>query len=245
MLWDKLIQPRQHKRLKYFYFCDKTHPLADAYGLVYYHRHVASEKIGRWVTADEHVHHIDKDRTNNSPDNLEVMTRQEHRYRHCNRPLLVECPVCRQLFKPSSRTSICCSQKCSSTRLTSYLDIDYIRQNIWKIPAELIAKQLGVSGAALCKICKRNKISKPPRGYWARVKPDGTVAPIKDRTPKWKHGTQIGYWIKNCRCDLCTSAFLQTESRISKARLTHGQHNTYNLMGCRCADCRAKHAGRR
>ena len=41
-------------------------------------RKVASEAMGRPLTSDEHVHHIDGDPSNNSPDNLAVMSRSEH-----------------------------------------------------------------------------------------------------------------------------------------------------------------------
>lgn len=42
------------------------------------HRVVAEQKIGRPLRSDEHVHHIDGNKHNNHPDNLEVMTRSEH-----------------------------------------------------------------------------------------------------------------------------------------------------------------------
>lgn len=42
------------------------------------HRIVMERKIGRPLTSDEIVHHIDGDHRNNDPDNLMVVTRQEH-----------------------------------------------------------------------------------------------------------------------------------------------------------------------
>lgn len=42
------------------------------------HRIVAEEKIGRKLKPGEIVHHIDGDKKNNSPENLEVMTQSEH-----------------------------------------------------------------------------------------------------------------------------------------------------------------------
>ena len=41
-------------------------------------RKVASEKIGRPLSSEEHVHHIDGSPANNSPENLAVMNRSEH-----------------------------------------------------------------------------------------------------------------------------------------------------------------------
>ena len=52
-------------------------------------------------------------------------------------------------------------------------DLDVERQKlfamVWERPAEEVAKELGVSGVALGKLCRRLQVPKPPRGYWARV----------------------------------------------------------------------------
>lgn len=42
------------------------------------HRVVAEQKYGRKLTFDDVVHHIDGNKRNNHPDNLEVLTRKEH-----------------------------------------------------------------------------------------------------------------------------------------------------------------------
>jgi hypothetical protein len=59
------------------------HPLADVRGYAYEHRLVMSEKIGRWVTPEEEVHHKDENRSNNHPDNLELKaSHAEHALEH-------------------------------------------------------------------------------------------------------------------------------------------------------------------
>lgn len=42
------------------------------------HRVVAEQKIGRPILPGEHVHHVDGDKHNNHPDNLMVMSAQDH-----------------------------------------------------------------------------------------------------------------------------------------------------------------------
>lgn len=46
------------------------------------HRRVAEEKLGRPLAKGEIVHHIDGDKHNNHPDNLQVMTQSEHMKEH-------------------------------------------------------------------------------------------------------------------------------------------------------------------
>jgi hypothetical protein len=40
---------------------------------------------------------------------------------------------------------------------------------VWKKPVENLARDFGMSGRGLSKLCERNGIPVPPRGYWARV----------------------------------------------------------------------------
>ena len=46
------------------------------------HRHIMEQHLGRALMEDEEVHHKDKNRSNNSIDNLELMTKAEHRSHH-------------------------------------------------------------------------------------------------------------------------------------------------------------------
>ena len=56
---------------KYWYRCIKREP-------VFIHRIIAEELIGRPLTSDDIVHHLDGDSLNNDPSNLVVTTRAEH-----------------------------------------------------------------------------------------------------------------------------------------------------------------------
>lgn len=63
-------------------FVGKDHLLADVRGYAYEHRLIAQRKIGRPLRTGEHVHHIDGNKQNNHPENLEVLTAWEHRVEH-------------------------------------------------------------------------------------------------------------------------------------------------------------------
>jgi len=49
---------------------------------IYTHTYVAEQKIGRKLRDDETVHHIDENKRNNHPDNLEVMLIKDHKRLH-------------------------------------------------------------------------------------------------------------------------------------------------------------------
>lgn len=54
------------------------HPYCDARGYVYEHRLVMEKHLGRYLSPEEVVHHIDEDKTNNTLNNLMLMTNSEH-----------------------------------------------------------------------------------------------------------------------------------------------------------------------
>jgi hypothetical protein len=62
-------------------------PMADSRGYVYRYRLVAADLIGRPLTQEEIVHHLDGDETNDDPENLAVITQSEHaRFFDARRP---------------------------------------------------------------------------------------------------------------------------------------------------------------
>ena len=62
---------RVHER-GYIWIYQPEHPYANCVGYVYEHRLVIEEKLGRLLRPEEVVHHIDGDKTNNVPENLDL-----------------------------------------------------------------------------------------------------------------------------------------------------------------------------
>ena len=60
----------------------KDHHLADVRGYAYEHRLVAEQKLGRRLLPGEEAHHKNDNKADNSPDNIEVLTRHRHRVKH-------------------------------------------------------------------------------------------------------------------------------------------------------------------
>ncbi len=52
------------------------------YKTVYLHRIIAEQAIGRKLQPAEVVHHLDEDKTNNSPENLVICSSFVHRQYH-------------------------------------------------------------------------------------------------------------------------------------------------------------------
>ena len=51
---------------------------------------------------------------------------------------------------------------------TITLKREELYQLVWAEPITTLAKQYGLSDVGLAKVCKRHKIPKPERGYWAK-----------------------------------------------------------------------------
>jgi hypothetical protein len=55
---------------------------------------------------------------------------------------------------------------------------------VWQRPTSLIAKEFGLSDVGFAKLCKRNGIPRPRRGYWAILKAGKVLPREKLPTPE-------------------------------------------------------------
>jgi hypothetical protein len=78
---------------------------------VHTHRLVAEALLGRPLRHDEHVHHIDGDKTNNSLSNLRIMSNVEHRILHTTRGRWAinydACVACGSTVRPHNAHGLC------------------------------------------------------------------------------------------------------------------------------------------
>lgn len=99
-----------------------NHPNATKHGYVLEHRIVVENHIGRLLSSDEVVHHINGNKKDNCIENLNLMSRKEHNAYHSTGKTMtkLQCPICGEIFYRTKRnthlikggTATCCSRKC-------------------------------------------------------------------------------------------------------------------------------------
>jgi|HubBroStandDraft_1064217.scaffolds.fasta_scaffold110445_2 hypothetical protein len=151
--------------------------MSDGAGLIKIHRAVAAETAGRWLDESEHVHHEDENPMNWSPDNLVIMTPGQHNKHHAHErsPAVyrkcgscgkdVRVPTSHAKYKTSYCNVVCMTKAYEHAPWPSDADLALMLLNS---PANHVAKELGISEAALRKRCYKRKIKRRPQGYWQR-----------------------------------------------------------------------------
>ena len=101
----------------YVYVYAPTHPAARP-GQSYLpeHRLVVEKRLGRLLTHDEHIHHIDGNKSNNADDNLQVVARAEHsRIHNPRRRIILRCERCGaavERYRSAVKSRVFCSHAC-------------------------------------------------------------------------------------------------------------------------------------
>lgn len=171
------IEPKEiklHKTLGYEYFLDKNHPLASgAAGFVYYHRHLVSISIGRWLNKNEIVHHKDENKSNNNLSNLELTTLHEHMLIHgigSEKLKDIKCLNCATIFKPNNSSTKFCSRSCYSiySIKDSSLTKEVLEPLIWEIPYSTLGKLLGYSDNEIKKRARSLGCIMPPARFHSK-----------------------------------------------------------------------------
>lgn len=152
-------------------------------GYIYEHIVVAESILGRRLLEGEVVHHLDCNRSNNSPDNLLVISNPMHAKLHtwldkniiipkpdyAARKALgcVRCSVCNTPIHPDNKY---CSIECNAqdSRKVDRPTKEELNDLIWSKPTSQLALDYNVSDTAIAKWCKSMGIEKPPRGYWMK-----------------------------------------------------------------------------
>lgn len=152
----------------YQYFCDASHPLSIC-GIVTYHRHVASMKIGRWLKSEENVHHIDGNKINNSPENLMVLSRAEHaRLEKSNGIEHKNCKECGIEITNHNVSGYCIKHNSYHTRKFE-ISKEELENLISNYPITEIATLFEVSDKIIHRRCEEFGITKKPRGFWLKI----------------------------------------------------------------------------
>lgn len=158
------------KGVGYYYVYAPEHEMANAAGKVYVHRYIAEQYYGIKLNPSLQVHHIDENKLNNDPLNLQILTSSEHAALHNNGTNTeYECFTCKKKFIHwSSDERKYCSQACSKNdpaKRKFDISKEELQELVYLYPVTTIAEMFGVSNVAIHKRCKKLEVLKPPRGY--------------------------------------------------------------------------------
>lgn len=134
---------------------------------------VSNSWLGKPITL--HVDHIDGNPVNNLIGNLQFLCpnchTQTETYGSKNKRIFLPLTYLSEVPKvsPLNRSQPKKEPSPKSTKI-EWPENEYLAKVVWEEPIQKIAARLGVSDNAVLKRCKRNSISTPQRGYWAKQK---------------------------------------------------------------------------
>lgn len=85
------------------------------------HRYVMELMLGRRLKRSEQVHHRNHDRLDNRPENLELVSSQEHGERHTRHETVSSCVICHASFVPHKTKrgrKQTCGERCTGALLS-------------------------------------------------------------------------------------------------------------------------------
>jgi len=144
----------------YEWVYNPDHPAAMAGGMLYIHRKVAYEKFGERALR-EVVHHIDGNRINNAPENIELMmSNAEHiRLHHPWAGGLpreeMTCATCGRVVAKRGRRRYCSRRCVPIVCKATWPENDVLAALVLGHGYEAVGRSLGVSGAAVKKRMKK------------------------------------------------------------------------------------------
>lgn len=123
----------------YIYISNPLHPKArGTSGYVAEHVLIIEEHLGRYLFDNEVVHHRDRNRSNNTLGNLQVMTQSEHAKIHAQAPKVIEltCSNCGKIFTKRynqyitkstkySQKDFYCNRRCMGSAFGNYRPKNY------------------------------------------------------------------------------------------------------------------------
>jgi hypothetical protein len=129
---------------------------------VYEHRVIVANRLGRALRRDEHVHHKNEQKSDNSEDNLEIKSPKEHARLHmAKHPEARECSVCGMTYAPLHRgRDKTCGGDCRSVEIMHSrlgaerflaLRIDEIRRSTSSLRG--LGRLFGVTHITIARIC--------------------------------------------------------------------------------------------